>query len=174
MKKKFLITSIIISLLFLISSSCIRERNDLSKTNEEIIPPEETSQSEIENSTINTPLLDEMIASLVEENPGIDSISIVYQDNIILNTAFPPYSLDQTHIIHSCTKSILSILIGIAIDQGYIENLDQPVTAFFPDKTILNNSPEKGSITLEHLLTMSSGLDCRDSYLYTWEGLREM
>ena len=46
--------------------------------------------------------------------------------------------LNSKHIIHSCTKSIVSALIGIAIDQGYIEGVHQPVLDLFAERTAAN------------------------------------
>ena len=45
----------------------------------------------------------------------------------------PPHTLDEPHIIHSCTKSVISLLIGIAIDEGIIEHADQNISDFFPE-----------------------------------------
>ena len=67
------------------------------------------------------------------------------------------------HVIHSNTKSITSALVGIALDKGYIKSVNQPVIEFFPEKTIANLDAQKRSITLEHLLTMASGLATKDS-----------
>jgi CubicO group peptidase (beta-lactamase class C family) len=54
--------------------------------------------------------------------------------------------------IHSVTKSVVSILIGIAIDQGLIEDTHTPISHYFPDV-----DDEKKQVTIEHLLTMTSG-----------------
>jgi len=62
------------------------------------------------------------------------------------------------HQLHSVTKSVTSALIGIAIDNGFIESVDQKVLDFFPDKEFSNLDSRKESMTLEHLLTMTSGL----------------
>jgi CubicO group peptidase (beta-lactamase class C family) len=48
--------------------------------------------------------------------------------------------------------------LGIAIDQGFIESVDQPVLSFFPELADLDVG-ERSRITLRHMLTMSSGLD---------------
>ena len=56
---------------------------------------------------------------------------------------------------------MLSAVVGIAIEQGFIESVDQPMLDFFPELEIANLSEDKQSITLEHLLTMTSGLECR-------------
>jgi len=64
----------------------------------------------------------------------------------------------RLHALWSCTKSILSVLVGIAIDKGFISNLNQTFFSIFPDKwkSIYNNET-KMNITIEHLLTMTSG-----------------
>ncbi|MHA2322048.1 MAG: serine hydrolase domain-containing protein [Candidatus Thorarchaeota archaeon] len=56
------------------------------------------------------------------------------------------------------TKSFVSCLFGIAIDEGYIDNVSQRVLSFFPNRSISNWDERKERITLEHLLTMHSGL----------------
>jgi CubicO group peptidase (beta-lactamase class C family) len=104
----------------------------------------------------------------------VDSITVVRNGYMVFDTYFPPFEPDTKHVIHSCTKSIMSTLIGIAIDDGLIEDVSQPLVDFFPDREIENLDAAKQSITLDHLLSMSSGLDCQDSYLYNWRGLERM
>ena len=127
-----------------------------------------------EEQGIRSQMLAEMIEHIKKNNYNIDSILIVRHGYVVLDAYFYPYSKGQKHIIHSCTKSIMSALIGIAIDKGYIQNVDQAITDFFPDKEFANMDGLKKSITLENLLMMASGLKCRDSYLYRWVGLFEM
>ena len=61
------------------------------------------------------------------------------------------------HDIKSDTKSITSTCIGIAIDQGFIKNVHQSIFDYLPEHQHLNID-EKGNITIEHLVTMTSGL----------------
>ena len=61
--------------------------------------------------------------------------------------------------IKSASKSVLSLLIGIAIDKGYIESVDQTIDEFFPEFFEENPAPDKASITIQDLLTMRSGLE---------------
>ncbi len=61
------------------------------------------------------------------------------------------------HCSHSVTKSIVSLCIGIAIDKGFIESVHQSIFDYLPNYQHLR-TPEKESITIEHLLTMTSGL----------------
>lgn len=62
------------------------------------------------------------------------------------------------HNGNSMTKSVTSLLVGIALQRRWIETLDRPVLDWFPEYADLR-TPEKGAITLYHLLTMSDGLD---------------
>jgi len=62
------------------------------------------------------------------------------------------------HDERSVTKSVVGLLVGIAIDRGLIKDVDAPVLSFFPEYPDLR-STERYRITLRHLLTMSAGLE---------------
>lgn len=57
-------------------------------------------------------------------------------------------------MLYSITKSILSLLLGLAIEDGLIQSLDQPVSDFLPTF----NDPDLKAVRIEHLLQMTSGL----------------
>ena len=61
------------------------------------------------------------------------------------------------HDMRSVSKSVISLLVGIAIDRKLIKSADEPVLKFFPDYAAVK-SPGWDNITLRHLLTMSSGM----------------
>ncbi|TFG64572.1 MAG: class C beta-lactamase-related serine hydrolase [Spirochaetales bacterium] len=79
---------------------------------------------------------------------------------------------EEIHVINSCTKSIVSLLIGTLFDRGLLDTVDTPVYTFFPEIAPEELTERSKSLTLRHFLTMSTGLASRDSYLYRWEGLR--
>ena len=127
-----------------------------------------------EKQGMDSEVLTAMLAEVEEQAYAVDSVTIIRNGYLVLDASVYPYSTSEQHIIHSCTKSIVSALIGIAIAEGFIASADIPVLALFPDRDVANVNQRKEQITLEHLLTMTSGLDCQDSYLYRWAGLNQM
>lgn len=73
---------------------------------------------------------------------------------------------DSLHDLRSVTKSIVSALAGIAIDEGTIKSLDQPVVEWFPEYPELNTA-ERRRVTLKHVLEMTAGLEWNESMPYT-------
>jgi len=127
-----------------------------------------------EEQGLHSNILADMLEEIQKKSYSIDSITIVRNGFMVADAYFYPFSKGRKHIIHSCTKSIMSALIGIAIDKGYIKNVDQTIVDLFSDRKISNLNEHKKSITLENLLTMASGLECRDSWRYREVGLEEM
>ncbi|MFN8495860.1 MAG: serine hydrolase [Caldilineaceae bacterium] len=88
----------------------------------------------------------------------LHSLVVIRHGNIVLDAYMQPYTPETRHVLYSATKSFLSALVGIAIAQGYIKSIDQPVVDFFPKWQIANLDANKQAMTLRHLLTMSSGI----------------
>jgi len=82
---------------------------------------------------------------------------LLYKENfLICEEYFYGYTKGDLHPIESCTKSLSSLLIGIAKDQGLISDLNQPLYQFFPEYPALAR-PDHRTISLIHVLTMTSG-----------------
>lgn len=105
---------------------------------------------------------------------NIHSIAIVKDDRLVFEAYFQGYTWsygadqykgdltdfgrDTIHNLASVTKSFTSALVGIAIDQGQIGGVDDALFDYFPEYDELLDG-EKEAITLEHLLTMTSGIE---------------
>jgi CubicO group peptidase (beta-lactamase class C family) len=137
-------------------------------------PTKKWQVSTPEEQGMQSQMLADMLEVIEKNSYNIDSVLIIRNGYIVLDAYFHPFANGLRHPIHSCTKSIMSALIGIAIDKGFIKSVDQPVTDFFANRTIANMDDQKKSMTLEHLLMMASGFDCKDSYLHDWSGLIAM
>lgn len=118
--------------------------------------------------------LADMLGFVRANQHGVESILICRNGYLVLDAYVYPFQKNTRHILHSCTKSVTSALIGVAVEQGHLQGIDQSVLDFFPDITPANMSEDKKKITLEHLLMMAPGLECRDSWQYHWRGLRAM
>ncbi|WP_324824679.1 serine hydrolase [Sinanaerobacter sp. ZZT-01] len=82
---------------------------------------------------------------------------IVQRDGIKLyENYFNGYTEEQAIHIASVTKSVFSVLIGIAIDRGAIKSVDQKVLDFFPDYTVKAGEKTIQNITIKNLLTMTA------------------
>jgi CubicO group peptidase (beta-lactamase class C family) len=88
----------------------------------------------------------------------IQAVLIIRNGYIVAEAYYPPFTADTTHDLASCQKSVVSAMVGIAIDKGYLQNVQQKMVDLFPQRTMANMDARKQSITLEHMLTMSPGL----------------
>jgi CubicO group peptidase (beta-lactamase class C family) len=84
----------------------------------------------------------------------INSCLVHYQGDIVYEFYRNNKMKDKLHKVNSVTKSLLSILIGIAIDKGYIKGINQSIGDFFS-----NLDGAKAEIKIGHLLTMTPGYD---------------
>ncbi len=108
---------------------------------------------------IDSRRLAQMWAYIQQKHVRIDSVTIIRHGYLVWDAYARWNGRDTKYDLHSCTKSFTSALVGIAIDQGYIKSLDQPVLSFFPGRSVANLDARKQAMTLEHLLTMRDGLD---------------
>ncbi len=109
------------------------------------------------------------LARLVVELPpekkhGLHSLLIARRGSLVMEAYWNGYDRQTAHDLRSSTKSITSLLLGIAIDQGLINGVADPVLPYLTeaDPDLRQVAAAKHRITLAHLLTMSSGLDCDD------------
>ena len=65
---------------------------------------------------------------------------------------------ESKHDLRSVTKSVTSLLLGIALERKLVGSIDDPVLGWFPEYSDLH-TPEKERISLRHLLTMSAGFE---------------
>jgi CubicO group peptidase (beta-lactamase class C family) len=83
-----------------------------------------------------------------------------------LNYVNKDFDRDTLHSQASASKSVTSILLGIAIDQGLVRGVNETMLSFFPEHSDLKDG-DKDGITLEHMLSMSSGIPWDEGYSYT-------
>lgn len=88
----------------------------------------------------------------------IHSLHVVRYGHLVLDAYFHPFARGRRHDIASVTKSITTTLIGLALVRGALPSLDTPVYPLLTAKPPAD--PRQSQISIRHLLTTSSGLDC--------------
>ncbi len=163
-------------LLILLASACKSEPEILPTNDQETtyFPASEWRVSSPDEQGVDAKMLNQMLEEIEQQDWNVDNITIIRHGYKIFDESLGSYQPDELHLLYSCTKSVVSTLVGIAVEQGHISSVDVSLTDLFPNREIQNLDSHKKKMTLEHLLSMTSGFECRDSYLYGWEGLNEM
>ena len=90
---------------------------------------------------------------------GQRSLAIIKDGKLVYEAYFDGYDRESLHRIYSVSKSVTSILIGIAINKGFIEGVNEPLVKLLPHYTNILKNPNKNEITLKNVLTMSPGFE---------------
>ena len=119
--------------------------------------------SNLKSLNIDSTLIYKLFSQLKNGESKVHSVLLVKNDQLIIEEYFNGHSENKPHDLRSTTKSIRAILMGIAIDNGFVKDVEDPISKYIispvPNKNI---DERKKKITIKHLLTMSSGLDCND------------
>lgn len=162
MKKLRLVLLLVLALIqALVTAGCsgnqgIREDKAMN-TNETYYPGKVWRTSTPEAQGIDSEQLLKMFQTIQESKAPIHSVLIIRNGFLVCEAYFQPFNQSIPHDQFSATKSFMSTLIGIAIDEGKIKSIDQKVTEFFPDVTVPVNDLGIQDLTLKDVLTMSAG-----------------
>ena len=124
-------------------------------------PTQAWRTSDPEQQGMDSEKLAESLELIRQHNVDIHSLLIIRNGFIVLDANFYPFQEGQLHDLASVTKSVTSTLVGIAVGQHKIAGVSQPVLSLFPERQVANRDERKARLTIEDLLTMTSGLDCR-------------
>jgi CubicO group peptidase (beta-lactamase class C family) len=118
-------------------------------------------------------------ARLAQRATSVHSVVVARHGKLVFEQYFPGYdqpwgqpegqhefTATTKHDMRSASKSVVSLLVGIAIDRKLIEGADEPVLKFFPDHQAVMQAGWE-AITLRHLLTMSSGMKWDEARAWT-------
>ncbi|TFF95507.1 class C beta-lactamase-related serine hydrolase [Candidatus Thorarchaeota archaeon] len=127
-------------------------------------PTEEWRFCTPEEQGMNSTRLNEMLPYIAESGWLMDSI-IVIRGGYVVFEAYPGdlYTEDYYHTLQSVTKSFVSCLIGLAIREGILPGVDSTILDLFSERSPLNVDDRKERMTVEHLLTMTSGVEWDES-----------
>lgn len=114
---------------------------------------------------MNAALLRSAAEDLADErHHGIDSMLVIRRGRLVAEHYWNGHDMATLHDLRSATKSITSLLVGIALDRGLLRDVHDPALGYlaraYPG--LAAAAPQDPVLTLEHLLTMRSGRACDD------------
>lgn len=140
---------------------CVAATACLSKGSKEIAVPQKLADHWIistpEQEGFDQQRLEQIIGEIPVKNPKLDGIVIARHGKLVVDQYFNGYSPVELHKIWSITKTITSTLLGIAMDQELLSVKDS-IHQHLGDY-LTNPLSSKRNITIEHLITMTSGLE---------------
>jgi len=101
-----------------------------------------------------------------QELSRLHSLIIRHEGVVVFEEYYNGTNPNRPANMKSASKSVISALVGIAIDQGLIESVEQRVADYFPELDSNGSNSEKSNITIENLLTMQSGLETTSNRNY--------
>lgn len=110
---------------------------------------------------MNEQQINELKAVITKKHSNIGSIKVLKDKQIIFEDSYNNCTPQSGLHVYSVTKSIISLLIGIAIDHGFIQSVNQPIHDFFP--TLEVHAKDGVHTTIRQLLTMSASWSYEDS-----------
>jgi CubicO group peptidase (beta-lactamase class C family) len=156
---------IICLLVIILLAGCLTESCSASLKSQpapEYWPTQNWQSRTPEAQGMDSERLAQMFETIQKDDIRLHSLLIARNGYLVTEAYWPPYGPDDVHTIESNTKSIIGTLIGIAMDQGILQSVDQKLVDFFPERAIQNLDEQKKSITLQNLLSMTPGLSCQD------------
>ena len=100
--------------------------------------------------------LAELVPLLRSRLRGVNGIVVVRGGYVVFEWHRPGFGGDDAHNVASVTKSVVSALVGIALEEGWLRGVDQEVLDFFPEYDPGPAAMRKRALTLRHLLTMTA------------------
>ena len=132
----------------------------IAETTEEIDKTWEWQHDTLENQNINRSVIENVHASL--DSYPINA-EVIIRNGVMVDEYYKDgYDENSVFTLQSTSKSVTSAILGIAIDKGYIEGVDVPISTYFP-QILESGSEYKNQITIWHLLTHTTGLEASDT-----------
>lgn len=146
-----------ISLIMLLSFGCSLSSCGVARP--AYYPDGEWRTSTPEEQGVDSQEIVAMLRTIQNSKLDFHSILIIRNGYIISETYWAPYHRNTTHDVKSAAKSMMSALVGIALERNYLNGLHQKVSEFFREYV---HGPLKENISLSDLLTMRAGLNWKE------------
>jgi CubicO group peptidase (beta-lactamase class C family) len=105
-------------------------------------------------------------SNAASEVPTLHSLLVSWRGELLLERYSKGIQPTRLANVKSVSKSVISALVGIAIDRSLLPGVKQPIESYFPDVLKAEKDPARRNITIENLLTMQSGLQTTSNRNY--------
>lgn len=106
--------------------------------------------------------LDMPLGEYLDANSTTTAFLVIRNDTILFENYYRGYDRTRMSTVFSVSKSVTSLLAGIAVTEGHIESVHDPVTRYVPE--LARRDPRWNRLTVEHLLEMRSGFKFNETY----------
>lgn len=130
-------------------------------------PTVDWRQSAPEDQGIDSGILQTLDQHIQQDLPDLFSVLIVRHGYLAFERYYGGYEAELPFEVASVTKSITSALVGIALDKGYLKDLDQPISDFFPQYADEFDTLTP-TITLRHVMSMTAGFNWTEDGPWYW------
>jgi CubicO group peptidase (beta-lactamase class C family) len=117
---------------------------------------------------VNPALLAQADRAIRADYPEVYSLLVVRGGYLVFERSYQGHQPDDIYNIKSITKSVLSALVGIALSDRALADIDQPVIAQLPEYAPPSADPRLRALTLRHLLTMTAGFAWSEDDIGRW------
>lgn len=102
------------------------------------------------------------ILSKAAQLKRLTSVSVFRNGKQVAESYYKGYKKDSLHDVRSVTKSVMALLVGIALEKGFFKSINDPIDNYLPSSEFTLTGQQK-KITLLHLLTMSGGFQWNET-----------
>lgn len=125
-------------------------------------PDKEWRTSTLEEQGIDSREINDVFKYIQESGNKVHSIQMLRNGFLVLDAYFYPFKKGYAHDLGSATKSVTSLLMGMVLEQENGLQEEQKILDVFADHPNKNRNGDKTNLTIQHLLTNTSGLDCEE------------
>ena len=141
--------------LLVLAAACVLISTPVAVSSDDTLP----------SSALDPDLRTELL-SRADQIPRLRSLLVSVDNQLVEEHYYHGASSRRLANVKSVSKSIISLLVGIAIDRGDIPSVDQPIADYFPDQLDWDGELGKSEITVENLLAMQAGLETTSNRNY--------
>ena len=103
-----------------------------------------------------------------------DSLLVIRHGRIVAEAYYAPFEAGIRHDLRSVTKSVMGTLVGIAVQNGFLNSADERIVDLFSPQPIANLDDRKREMTVQNLLDMASGIRWTEAHFTSDESIMQM